>query len=550
MNSDTKDLLLVLGNNIDKRQLVEINQKIASDKDICMLLRHARGYYLKLLLLIVLSFLATLSGVFDAIGSIADAGSTAISLAGVFVLVISVYGAIDGVRSSIGDSVSLPLYLRCIFSREAPRHPSQLWQLIQGSVADAQLAAAAQRIWPGNVHTVFAGTPYYSIRVIDSLVIQWNDSGALARLATAQRYRKFLRDFSSRTMAAATGKRFFDTEKMSLEKSNSVFGILFFSAYLKQEAEARATSLNGKIRIALRMTEVDLKSGDESISECGWTYVKEFIEYCTTPESIQWVSCDENPDLVICGASFLAGKQKCVGQVGELSGALRIPVKRPISVANGGGAFPSCIDQSKLIRVVSIGGAEQSLALQHILNCCRWGTATGVQVGFAENAFEDYLGMDFLAGTEGLVYGVNDVVRGRDNESFASDEAEVFYAKIGQWDFYSVYGYSALLTKMSLCTFIDALASIDAVERGASRKQGTEDISDSFSLDSYIPGHALTRKSIIGYRLECDAPREKFYRSSEVKNWDNEDVINSTAKLLQWLDKKEIRLRGSMGGGE
>ena len=546
MASDAEDLLLVLGNNIDKRNLVEINKKIGGDKDILRLLRRGRAYYLALLVVIVLSFCATVGGILDAIDSLASVRSTAVSLAGVVVLVISIYGAIDGVRSSIGDSISLPTYLRCIFSRDAPRHPSQLWQLIQGSVADAQLAAAAQRIWHGNVHTVFAGRPYYSIKIIDSLVIQWKDSSLRTRMATRRRYGKFLREFSSRTMAAATGEKFFDVESMALEKSNSVFGVLFFSTYLKRELEYRATSLRGKVRVALRTDSSDFDEDGDLLPGCQWRYVKEFVEYCTTPDSLQWVDCTESPDLVICGASFLTSGDKQVRMQRGLLGTLRLPVKRAIAIAEGGGVFPSCIDSSRYVRIVSIGGAEQSLALQHILNYCRWHSVPGVRVGFAENAFENYLDMDFLAGTEGLVYGVNVVVRGRDDEKFTPKEAEVFYAKIGVWEFYSVYGYSALLTKMSLCTLIDALGSVEPAR--ISDGENVEPECDIPSRQELIPGRATMRKPIIGYRLKCDADRKGFYNSAEVRRWDERDVINSTTELLKWLGEWPVVLRDEPDG--
>lgn len=507
-------LLFIIGNNIDKKKMDEVNQKIAKDGDIrCLINIGNLDIIIRIMVILVAVGVIVCS-------NITNEWNLQFTTSGLLVGSITFYSLCGDLVEMKENSISLVNYIKYIFSKSRPYSPLEIWKFIQGSVADIQLVNTCKSLCKDEIDIMYAGQPYYETIFINSITIRWNDEGKikwLRALKHRKRYIRYFRQYAQRTIVAMADKRYFVDENKHVEYSNSVFGILFTSGYLKEEINYK--NEKDLIRIKINISEKEKRR-----------YAKEWLQYCTTPEIFCFVDDNDSKyDLEITGidtSSSIKDKQKK-----KRLTEIRIPVKRFIAIPTrykgiDVGPFPGVIDLDKVHKVIVIGGAEQNLALQCLINSYRWDKKNKEYiVGFAENEFEHVRSERLLVGTEGLVYGVRqDIIERMSGRSEVSCKAEVYRLlwpsnkRLNNINMYGVYGYSAMATKMTLCYFIYNMYG------------------NSDNSSEYEPGKYVKFKELLDYELtgESDKP---IFKTRDGRDWDCKDYMNDINALKTWFKR-------------
>ncbi len=597
---DGKDnIVLLLGNNIDKKQMDQVRLNVTNDYHIKKAISSARLKYRLLIIISLIGLITFLLGAGDyiTIQKIPNLKNhLLIYVTELLMLIITGYSLAGDIKSATEDTMHIKQYLKYLFSKKSPKSPLQIWNIQSGSVSDSQISAALSRMYGNRLKTYFTGMPYYDIRPIDCITISFKDSIA-SYIKHYFIYKKFFREYATRNYAGNADDEMFINKERKLNISTSVYGILFFSEFLKSIYGDQIDQLSSskKIKMIVRsdffekvphknaskkrnktktetVTVTNTAEGIETSTEKVKTIVRieknklfsekasatgkllgrTLVELCTSPQYFEWAangSCTGEQVLEICGITYMDQpdsykNHSIIRRLQDIRNRrFTIPVKRFIAVPKGNKGtiheellIPELSDMDQMKMGLILGGAEQNLGLQYLVNRLRWNEENRknrnnhVKMGIAENAFEDYHKMDYLIGTENLVYGVTNTIHSR-LLSNNKNKAEVFEIRINQNIFYNIYGYSALSTKMATFFF---LKNYDNISKTAA------DGSETMDSNQYIPG--LSRKTVFNICYTAETGEDKgFYQSEIVKEWDA-DVINDENKLNAWLAKYKFVL--------
>ncbi len=520
----------IIGNNVDKRFLEEVKDYIAHDRRIKRLIFRSRVMALKSLLLLLLALFLFVVG--NLIGYTKPVFNVMGVLSSICALV-SIIGDIDDIRQKF--LIFGKHFLYVLIHPLRPRHPLDLWRFYQGSVADTQMILTAQNLLDEPVGVIYTGTPYYDIHFLDTMYIRWNAS-FFEQVKIMFNVFCFDMKYSMDCVLAHAENELFKDGCNRISYSNSVFGILYSSAYLFKELTRRN---RGKAcRINIDLSGADIKESDFEAKEA---LITEWIYYCIPPEYIEEIGINiEKPDFTVTDllsddevkGQNKAKKRKHHRKKNEVA----LPIKRLMALENNDKddlPFPDAITRDS-VKLITIGGAEQNLALQCIVNRYKRKNykKNQLDLGFAENAFESSGENGFLMGTEGLVYGVSDnLFRRAQKEQSASCQAVLLYMNFGQLDVVSVYGFSALATKISLCALNYALKN----------SEGKKQYQDDKSLAQAIPGDHVGHRNILFYEIKDKiniSEREpyvdyemKLFSTKVGQAWDSKDLMNDINEL-------------------
>lgn len=542
-----KRRVLLVGNNVDKRELFETMDKISKDWDIKRLIFQGRFIiYLRLVLFILLlghsiSALVT-SDFFLNINELSIRVSLNLLLATLTILgaLALLYELVSSIKDIREQSMELRKYFRYTISKSVPRTPLDMWRFIQGSVADIQMYNTIRNLSEVDdaenqiqYEVCYTGMPYYTTHCLDSIYVKWNTETLKGikrkqKLGTRMSLWRFFNQYCQDTILAMAEKSYFKENNKHVEYSNSVFGILFSSMYFQKEIEQANIKLAKKLKVNIVIG--GYPEEDTLLKE---KLALEWMKMVLAPEYFEIeVNGKGKADIEVLDITCFEDKNKLEfwDRIKKDWRLRRLPIKRYIVLPVDGEEIPRSISKKneEEIEIICIGGAEQNMALQHTVNCYRWSEPEGKRkVGFAENIWDGAFCDDFLMGTEGLVYGVRDNVIGRMmDDKGISCKAEVYKLDfpVNKFSFYGVYGYSAMASKIALCELIYCL-----------------DKKCEMVFNQMIPGFHEEKKKVLDYVLASEK-ETPIYKTSTGDQWDTEDLMNHVEKLRVWLGSSKNQI--------
>lgn len=433
---------------------------------------------------------------------------------------------------------------------------------------------------------MYTGDPYYKTVYLDSIAIRWDKypDKKFDSIFHWLNWHHFQQVFASRTLLSYANREFFKENNKHIESSNAVFGILFTSQYLNSEITRQNTGKKIRARVNLDQSVLSDKEkirGKGAVCHSLRQYsrvAEEWLRYCLSPSMTESItnlnvngedSLDNNTDVEsnrrdasdnsndrIPGFTVIdirTDKNLEKHRTHYHDPLVEwIPVKRFIALPESNPDDSKKDDSADTETqfglpwqvlshqhaahpqtIISIGGAEQNMALQCMINYYRWhrnGRLHGPDIGFAENIFDELSGVNsFCVGTEGLVYGVRSTLIGRlvssdENEKAKqSCRAEVFRIPLkDDIQVICVYGYSAMATKFALCQLLYSL-----------EHESDPDIGKN--VRKYLPGCVSIPDEIIDYEVQNNQG-ERIFRTASGKMMDREDLMNESDKLEEWLE--------------
>lgn len=584
----SRNMLFITGTNLERTMLKDFQRVICRDRDIRRLIRIGRYELRWKPVVSMIGFLVILSWF---IGSICEPLSELIEKLPLYFLrlvplAISFFpfATFASFIQSTPDQIKkfsfkwkeLKPAFGFIFKSIPPKSPLELWNILQGSIMDAQITTSAERLFDTDVALIYGGMPYYELLLIDKIHFSWICSNDLNFRKINRQYNKFFRNYSKSTVLAEIRQKYYK-DSVRLQISNCVFGILFFSEYLQSFIRDNFKPLKEKIYIDCSK----LHPPDTLVNDYKELYQKlykqyyaanELMGYCTNPSFFTFKE-PKNPSitLVIDRIDIIEPKSqtgtvnifkrlqtefelRCNERNARLSGKLSVPIKKTISVPINqtdlcnpvpdlvlkhfskdsetrealvlGGAEQNSKD-SKTREALVLGGAEQNIIISNLVNAYKWRPDRTGQpqrdhhyYGFAENAFDSQglleinpdqkippKGVEYLIGTEGFVYGLPDrKILGKKADENDQRCAEIFRLDLDGFNFYFIYGYHAIATKISSLKFFIHLAN---------------------GMTAYIPQNDRSR---ITYTLT----NKKDGTFKELRDfWDEGDPINSDELSLK-----------------
>lgn len=504
---EKQNIVFLLGNVVDKKEYASINDAVLKDKDIRHLLR--TGFFGILAKTIGIIVVCTMM--------FYNYEKPVFGIALLIPFFYSLFCIISDIRSFV-DNIGIFLkYLRCLFSKNRPNSAMALWHYIPGSVQDVQIINTATQLIKdkcpeSDVKVVYSGQPYYKPVYIDSITILFKDKFWRCYFRYLMHYNKY----ASTTVLAASKKQHIvkdeddDAVRYGLQFSNAAFGVLFSSGLFKQFFNCLG-NLDYELSPSLK--------GEKKYSAESW------LEYCCSNSLLKKSdkATLEVTDLYVLGDKKPGMLKRLMMSL--FNGKINIPVKRiiaiPVRKDLDKSPFPEVLDNLKDYKIISIGGAEQNIGLQCVINYCAYHSCfdEGNSVGFSENSFiTDEKGIRFKMGTEDLVYGTSDeTYYGRylayKEEANASRNTELIHINIKGNDFYSIYGFSAMATKIGLCVFLHNLLN---------------------DIDERVPGKKGELKHLLKYEVSGNTS-QKIFRTETGQKFDTEDLMNNPELLSEWL---------------
>ncbi|WP_202710821.1 hypothetical protein [Sporosalibacterium faouarense] len=512
-----EEILLIGGNNIDKKEFRNIQKKICKDKDIKKLISRGKEPFIISLLVFILGFYL---GVLELLDNIKVISNVVQNFSfNLFIAISTIYTTIQisgWIKTVTKNTFNLPKYLKYIFSSKSPKNPLEIWNPINANLSDAQIIIPAERMFNDKVSFIYTGIPYYQIKMIDSITIGW-DHNFISFAKEKYRYFKFFTKFAVQTLVGNADEKYYDRGNRKLKVSSFVFGIHFLSRYLKESINWNG--FGNKI-----MLNIDNKIENKEKKE----FSRLFIEMCTSPDIFEWKNnSSKNPMLTIFDINFVSEDNKRYYFKTRITNLLkkriRIPVKRFIAVPlNSIGILPEMYQEglSKKISIL-LGGGEQNLALLYLINNYRWTNKSNFNIGIAENVFDDYHNTKFQLGTEELVYGITNEIKGRGLEGKNQGKAEIFSFVTDELRVVSIYGYSAAMTKISALKFLKYIKECQEENIPWKRKE--------------VCNHLL-------YEVVADGD---FYESKVLKEFNKEDMMNSKMTNFDNISSLNIKISNS-----
>lgn len=544
--------LFLCGNNIDKALQMDVQRNISQNKDAKRLIKFGTWKLCFSFIFVALSLAFLIIGFYQVVQSKEYIEYFDIASVIAFILCVKfMYNLLSDIKSLKEQGMELVKYIRYlfIFSKDRPKSPLDIWCQLPGSLVDAQMINTIHKIVADNanekveIDVMYTGIPYYDVEFIYNVYVRWEDGSKGIKAVRRQFMRwwharyKFFAEYSFKTVIAIAKKEYFNGKVKKVSFSNAIFGILFSSTYFKSELDRIDYFCDKKIKI-----DIDIDD-DEDKKWC-----TEWIKSATASNCFTLNEEDkgtENKDylkLKIVGIKR-QGQRKAKRKWGL--GVINIPVTRFYVYPRGRdnlpkaiNPYPATLDANFKYKVFCLGGAEQNMALQHIVTEAKWSSKDRIQgynkIGIAENVFDELKQDGFLVGTEGLVYGIREKLLGRrvpDQDN--SCRAEVYNLKWKEYDnidFYGVYGYSAMATKIALCYLIYGLSSIE----GEIEKEICQE-----SWSQLIPGHHIEYKTLLDYFVaDSENGTKKVFETCEGIKWDEEDMMNHIDKLFEHLIKE------------
>lgn len=544
-NKDQK-YACIFGNNIDKGQLNKEKKVLSRDKDIRSMIWYSK---IRMLCSIIIAVMAII-GVFQNIAGGYQEYVQHISAKGwksyifdLVIIIITCFAITNDFKSLSEESMNFFNCCRHIFL--GSMNPLKYWNVNLGSVSDVQIAGALSRNIDGDVEHYYSGIPCFQVRAIDSIVLSIDVKG-IPPFKIRRLYRKCLHEFYIKTYIGNADEKLFEDNERRISASNSVFGILFMSKFL-MEIYNKYVNVEGdkpKKKIRIGVDGKGLIASPDQFEKR--EFAETFLKYCTSPKYFEWsdcTKCSDNNDSVIINIEDISFIDDAKRKQSYCKKSIRIPVKRHV-------AIPSDQMEEKLNTGTLLfpGGAEQNLGLQYYINKYIWRSEEkyGPSLGFAENAFCDYRGNDFLVGTEGLVYGVTELIKSRDQKKLKS-VAEVINFGWENLNCFCVYGYSAIATKMSIIVLLYRLQILKDmnVENTVTSERVPGRFNNKLFLLTFNPDYLDKENS-----AELGQNRF-FFHSKMVKDWDN-GVINSDDELKTWIEtyEKSFMIEQEQGNDE
>ena len=523
--------VFLVGNNVDKGKLDSVMTRVSRDMDLWCLIW--RGNFV----LIRSIFKITVSVAGFVIGLELGKFKLPVGILAVLLFAQTIYSFIASIVDATDKTMKWFNYIKYYVSPKKPCTPLGIWRFMQGSVADIQMLNTSEQLAGEKIDVVYAGLPYYETVYISSIVLKWKHKGNIfvriwrvfwQKLA----YWKFHKEYAEKMVIAKADAKYFKNGDKHIECSNAGFGMLYFSQYMRNELVRRGEKYKDKIKISINIQEEN-----KEIRERKMKCVKQWMQFCTAPEIFDIVEGDDK-DAAIKVVDVSTDQDKF--SKGNILCKLlyRIPVKRFIvyptkDMSKNGYPLPDQYVENEST-ILCIGGAEQNLALQCIVNYYRWNEKGDLKIGYAENVFENDLEKDFLMGTEGLVYGVRKDPIGRMvPKEEPSCKAALFRLNfkntMPKTVFYEIYGYSAMATKISLCKLIHSLS--------ISNNKFTE--YECNDIEKCIPGQAIGKLELIDY-VVSKTPEKKVFRTKEGNEFDREDLMNNPDKLKLFIERNRV----------
>jgi len=517
----------IIGNSIDKSLFEQVKNYISHDKHISLLF--IRSW---IMVLRSIALLAAMIIMFIV-------GNWGLNISLSILSIMTVISFIGDFREIAEKYLDIRKYIGFFspFNRKRPRHPLDIWRFYQGSVVDTQMLMTAREIAGQEIGVIYAGTPYYDTIFLDSLFLIWNGSFK-DRLMKYWDYFLYTMRYSKDCIIAHAGNEVFKDGCNRVAYSNSVFGILYSSGYffsaLTKKRKGKPVRINIDLTVQNLTPEVETKR---------LRLVKEWIYYCISPEYVEIIDKNvENADFTV--TDLLTNREVLNQKKTSHKRRLReivLPIKRFIALENNKKdelPVPDVVSRDGS-DIIIVGGAEQNLALQCIVNRykqqnCKHGQ---MDLGFAENWFETAGENGFLLGTEGLVYGVSEnLFRRTQKEQGASCQTVLFSMKFLNMNILSVYGFSAFATKISLCTTVYVLSkNINSISKDILER-----------IEQAVPGFRVSVRDLIFYEIgdkifvldrEPYIDKEiQLFQTEIGKAWDSNDLMNNTKVLIDFIN--------------
>jgi len=549
-----KDLLMIVGTNIKRTELHDYKLAMSRDRDITKLIFKGTFDVNWKPLIIIIGFFVfglgiNLVGLSNTFGSFISVFSGRIDLIIFFVMAVFLFAAINQTKNDIKTIVEKSdKAIKClvyIFKRKAPRYPLQLWDVLQASIIDAQIAASAERLFDTDVSIIYGGQPYYDISAIDSIYIKWETTKPIPFSKIKKHLNKFFDQYAQKTIVGEIERRYFSKEER-LQVSNCVFGVLFLSEYLHDFyveflEDIFNTNKTCNKKIFIDCSEIK-KKGEKSVEKM--RHIAQTIAgYSTNPEYFTFSKKDECiVTLKICDIDFFDRDVKgYTDKIAHKNEQLRLPVKKIIAIPvkntemYDGSVLPSMLEdrvdlKRRFSSAMVLGGAEQNIVLCYLINRYKWRFDNNVpghkyhNFGFAENEFDAHANIDFLVGTEGFVYGEAKRLRAQTEDKTNCNIAEVFNIKIDGLKYAFIYGYHAVTTKITSLKYLVFLND-----------------NDNEKYTEFIPSEKEnSSKHRITYQLIHNDSSD-FDKLCEF--WDKDDHINQDKQsLLETLAKIEVQM--------
>ena len=501
--SGKEDIAFFLGNNIDKNELDNLNSYISKDHHIKRLVRCGS---LKCWI-VVISFLFLVTGIVLNILSSDKSISEIMKQKYIIIaIIIFIYYTISFVNDFIeagGKIFTAIQFIPYLIKPNRRRNPLNIWSFYQGSNIDAQIVNTATYYLQDkyNCKVYYTGQPYFDYFFLDSIECQWNHT----KIRNFFFRIRFFMDFSVKNMMAYADKAPFKDGEKLIECSNSVFGILFSSMYLKKCLSNGY--YKGKLKIHITAQEQRKKD-----------FIIEWMDCCIGSNNWYEVSSEEKPDLIVSDMIYYSTNEiKAEKLLSRIRSSLKrlherkfiIPIKRLIVKETD-----NFVNSRKGIKKwIVLGGAEQHLGLQSMMNNYRRNKE--YEIGYAENLFDvESKQCKLCVGTEGIVYTVGKHVLARiTNKQNVTKKAKVFKMIIKEdeeMEVICVYGLSAMMTKIALITLLAAIKT---------------------NNNQYIPGEQY---------IVTDNIREYDLSDSEMEITINSDTINTETKVHETKLGKEF----------
>lgn len=514
-------LIFIGGSNFDKEDLRKNKRKISNDRDIKSLLRRGQlPLYTSLIGIIFLIFTLR-DSIMNLVINFKDRSFVTIIL-----LIIFYYWNIaQGVKNLSNNVFNLRQYLQYILSSKYPSNPLEIWNPITSSVSDGQTILTAERLLADDkdISFIYTGEPYYTIKYIDSITLKWDHNSYWNYIKHLYHYINLFNSHAIQTVVGHSEESHYKLESRELKVSSYVFGILYFSKYLNK---IFGKENRNKIKIDFNK---NLKE-DKDIS-----YLKEFIKSSSTKFDSTFEN-ENNLDSNLTihdvkyfedleenrGFSLFKNLKKKYQLLKEKK--IRIPVKKYVALPKGDKILPKQIDFDDKSLVIPLGGAEQNLGLIQLINNYRWQNEEDYEIGIAENIFEDYRNTKFQIGTEELVYGVSNHLKGRKIDESDKGSAELFTFTTNDLRVLSIYGFSAPMTKIAACKFFEAFKKEDKLK-------------DKLPWKNYKtkPNEIMIYEAVLN--------GQSFFGSDFLDYWDEKDVINENDEIEKLLSKLEIEIK-------
>lgn len=527
MKRNFENIILVGGNNIDKKWFKKIKHLMNRDKDINSLIRTRKIKFFGANIYIIVVFIFTIVLWFVDLVSI-------LNVIDYFSLVIVIFITFKLYLEIKSNKLKIRWFYDYMLNSKAPKSSLELWTPFEGNISDSHILLPAEKLCNNKVKFTFTGIPYFNIKVIDSIYLKWEVTGD-EDIKFKKIFNKIKKEYEDKIFLSFADNSIFNKKEKSINLSNSVYGISFLSKYLKNmykligdnELIKIETDINNNIyyRKLNRykkfinnlpvFNKIDEKKlSDEELKTKSY-FAEQIIKMSSTPEKFTFEKNDNYKiTLKICDISFIDDSDKIHKNKYD-DNVLRIPIKRMI--ANPQDIAEGIFDYNQNNLYMILGGAEQNLATLNLVNEYIWKNKDDKLVAIAENCFYNPDNYDFQIGTEQLVYGIKDTLLQRKD---FPNLAELFSFDNEKSKILFIYGFSAPLTKISTLYFLYSLIE---------------------NREQFIPFDKANFNDDKLYEFVYSG--DYLFDSDELSEWDTKDIMNSNLhKLKDYIDGLPIRL--------